>query len=136
MFRKTKKRNNMSKSPEDKSSEGCIIDNPQYEWKGKLIWIRGKMLFVNVIFFLYTLKSSFTIVGPTRVPRGQRNGNHFYSILCIQLKCFNSTSSMLFSMYLRLICIPICKSELYFFIKWTSHISVDNLFQTFQIYNL
>jgi len=130
VFRKTKKRNNMSRSPEDKSSEGCIIDNPQYGWKGELIWIRGKMLFVNVIFFffLHSFKSSFTIVGPTRVPRGQRNRNHFYSILCIWINFFNFMSSMLLSTYLRLICIPIYKSESYLFIKWISHISVDDLF--------
>lgn len=29
-FGKTKKRNNADRSPEDKSPEGCIKDNPRY----------------------------------------------------------------------------------------------------------
>jgi len=65
VFGKTKKRNNMDRSPEDKSPEGCIKDKPRYVGEGggkrALIWIRGKMLFVNVIFFLHTLKSSLLL---------------------------------------------------------------------------
>jgi len=54
-FGKTKKGNNTDRSPEDKSPEGCIKDNPRYGGgKRALIWIRGKMLFVNVIFFLHS----------------------------------------------------------------------------------
>jgi len=34
LFGKTKKRNNMDRSPEDKSPEGCIKDKPRYGGEG------------------------------------------------------------------------------------------------------